>query len=396
MGNRYLVNFVDHKSNYCRVFLARTKDQAAKKFEHFLAFFEKRFNCQVHVLRTDGGGEYKNMDLLCKSAGVARQVSEARNQRPMSYKLEPQPCVANGPARHRCVWINVYGVPRPEEGFVRTSSALGTTVERSDETKGNRVYIRKDNIVIVMQHIKNIQTFPDTQNGQVQLNPRPEDHDDDFRGDARIAHGNRCDSDKKKKSKGRGKRWTRAPHATRGATKRSMVKTMPATNYVVTALQVHEPDPKTHAEVMSSSKAEGWSKAMLEKIQALEDNDVFKRPAAANLLHSKWVYKTKTDANGAVERLKARLVACGNEQVVGIDYSLTFAAVMEMSTMKVILGLAATWGVPAKRGDIPNAYVKAGKEEHLEILLHVPSGMQIKDERLKALGVDSASDVALE
>ena len=32
LGNRYLVNFVDHKSNYCRVFLAKSKDQAAKNF----------------------------------------------------------------------------------------------------------------------------------------------------------------------------------------------------------------------------------------------------------------------------------------------------------------------------------------------------------------------------
>ncbi|CAH0489290.1 unnamed protein product [Peronospora farinosa] len=72
------LGFVDHKSNYCRVFLARTKDQAAKKSEHFLTFFEKRFNCRVHVLQNDGGGEYKNVDLLCKSSGVARQVSEAR------------------------------------------------------------------------------------------------------------------------------------------------------------------------------------------------------------------------------------------------------------------------------------------------------------------------------
>ena len=38
LGNRYLVNFVDHKSNYCRVFLEPTKDKAAKKFEHFLIF----------------------------------------------------------------------------------------------------------------------------------------------------------------------------------------------------------------------------------------------------------------------------------------------------------------------------------------------------------------------
>ena len=80
LHNRYLVNFVDHKSNYCRVFLAPTKDKAAKKFEHFLAFFERQFDCRIHVLRTDGGGEYANVDLFCKRTGVARQISEARNQ----------------------------------------------------------------------------------------------------------------------------------------------------------------------------------------------------------------------------------------------------------------------------------------------------------------------------
>ena len=72
IGNRYLVSFVDHKSSYFRVLLAPTKDKAAKKFEHFLEFFELQFDCRIHVLRTDGGGEYTNVDLFCKSTGVSR------------------------------------------------------------------------------------------------------------------------------------------------------------------------------------------------------------------------------------------------------------------------------------------------------------------------------------
>ena len=32
------------------------------------------------MLCTDGGGEYMNMDLFCKEAGVTGQVIEARNQ----------------------------------------------------------------------------------------------------------------------------------------------------------------------------------------------------------------------------------------------------------------------------------------------------------------------------
>ena len=79
LGNRYLVNFIDHKSNYCRVSLSPTKDKTAKKFEHFLGFFERRFNCRIYVLRTDGGGEYADVDMFCKSTGVSRQIIEARN-----------------------------------------------------------------------------------------------------------------------------------------------------------------------------------------------------------------------------------------------------------------------------------------------------------------------------
>lgn len=41
-GNRYMINFVDHSSDYCRVFVARKKDLAARKFEHFLVFSSAR------------------------------------------------------------------------------------------------------------------------------------------------------------------------------------------------------------------------------------------------------------------------------------------------------------------------------------------------------------------
>lgn len=52
-GNRYLINFVDYSTNYVRVFVAKNKVEANKNFEHFLLYFEKRFNCRVYVLRTD-------------------------------------------------------------------------------------------------------------------------------------------------------------------------------------------------------------------------------------------------------------------------------------------------------------------------------------------------------
>ena len=98
---------------------------------------------------------------------------------------------------------------------------------------------------------------------------------------------------------------------------------------------------------MRSNKRAEWQTAMQEEIAALEDNEVWrfiKRSPGSNALHLKWVYKTKTGADGELERHKARLVASGNEQVLGVVCNLIFAAVMDISTVKVILALAATWG----------------------------------------------------
>ena len=80
LGNRYLVSFIDHRSNYCRIFLTKSTDAAALKLKHFLVSFEREFNGKVHVLRTDGGGEYKTLDGFCLTTDVSRQVNEARNQ----------------------------------------------------------------------------------------------------------------------------------------------------------------------------------------------------------------------------------------------------------------------------------------------------------------------------
>ena len=112
-------------------------------------------------------------------------------------------------------------------------------------------------------------------------------------------------------------------------------------------------DPLNHGEAMRSGKRKGWEKAMEKEISTLEENDVwtvFNCAPGKNDLYTNWVYKTKTDARGNFERPKARLVACGNMWVLGVDYTLTLAAVLDLSTVKVIPSLVATRGVPARCG----------------------------------------------
>ena len=78
-------------------------------------------------------------------------------------------------------------------------------------------------------------------------------------------------------------------------------------------------DPSNYAEEMLNSKRAEWKVAMQEEIRAPQYNGtwrVAKRGAGSNLLQSQWVYKTKTCTDAELERYKARIGACGNEQVL--------------------------------------------------------------------------------
>ena len=61
-----------------------------------------------------------------------------------------------------------------------------------------------------------------------------------------------------------------------------------------------------------------------------------------------------------------------------------------------MFALSATWGVPAKHGDIPNAYVRAEKEAHLDICLQVPRDMTVSESTLRKIGAAHPGEVVLE
>ena len=142
-------------------------------------------------------------------------------------------------------------------------------------------------------------------------------------------------------------------------------------------------DPQSYTAAMKSANADKWQGAMDTELEALRENRTWiavSRPPGVKPLHSKWVFKTKTNSDGTIERFKARLVACGNEQEKGVNYDNTFAPVLDMATASFILAMGAIWGVPPRHGDIPNAYVRAEGEKDFKIYMQVPKGMSLNEE----------------
>lgn len=98
-------------------------------------------------------------------------------------------------------------------------------------------------------------------------------------------------------------------------------------------------EPKSY-EV--AAEDEVWRKAMKEEIHMIEKNQTWELvdlPKHKDVIGLKWIYKTKFKEDGSIQKHKARLVAKGYSQQSGIDFTETFAPVVRMETIRVVLDL---------------------------------------------------------
>lgn len=133
-----------------------------------------------------------------------------------------------------------------------------------------------------------------------------------------------------------------------------------------------ESDPNTFAEAINDER---WRVAMQKEIEALENNGTWTitdLPSGKKVISCKWVYKTKYNSDGTIERHKARLVILGNKQVEGIDYNETFAPVAKMVIVRTFLAVAAAKNWELHQMDVHNAFLHGDLNE--EVYMKIPPG----------------------
>jgi transposase InsO family protein len=137
-----------------------------------------------------------------------------------------------------------------------------------------------------------------------------------------------------------------------------------------------ELDPITYAQAMQSDK---WQKAMDDEIAAIERNHTWELtevPANGKVIGVKWIYKTKLNEKGEVDKYKARLVAKGYSQQYGIDYSEVFAPVARLDTVRIILSIAAQHGWTVFQLDVKSAFLHGDLSE--DVYVAQPPGYEQK------------------
>nr|GEW90652.1 bifunctional L-3-cyanoalanine synthase/cysteine synthase 1, mitochondrial [Tanacetum cinerariifolium] len=114
---------------------------------------------------------------------------------------------------------------------------------------------------------------------------------------------------------------------------------------------------------------------MYDEYNALVKNDTWllvPRPAGVNMVHSMWLFKHKFHADGTLSRYKARLVANGSSQQLGVDFCETFSPIVKPATIRTVLSLVVSRKWPIHQLDVKNAFLNGDLSK--TVYMHQPPG----------------------
>ena len=107
---------------------------------------------------------------------------------------------------------------------------------------------------------------------------------------------------------------------------------------------------------------------MEDEMKSLYENGTYELvelPKGKKALTNKWIFRLNQDQHTFAPRYKARLVVKGFGQRKGIDFDEIFFRVVKMSSIRMVLALAASLDVEVEQMDVKTAFIHGDLEEEI-------------------------------
>ena len=135
---------------------------------------------------------------------------------------------------------------------------------------------------------------------------------------------------------------------------------------------------------MSSPEAPYWKEAINDEVESILQNHTWELvdlPPGSKPLGYKWIFKKKMKADGSIDKYKARLVIKGYKQKEGLDYFDTYSPVTRISSIRMLIAIAAIHNLVKHQMDVKTAFLNGDLDE--EIYMEQPEGFIVPGQEKK-------------
>jgi hypothetical protein len=132
-------------------------------------------------------------------------------------------------------------------------------------------------------------------------------------------------------------------------------------------------NPKTFVEAFASPDVHDWKEVVRSEMDSILSNETWElvdRSYGCKPVGCKWVFKKKLSPDATIDKYKARLVAKGYTQKECEDFFDTYSPVARLTTICVLLSLAASHGLLIHQMNIKTTFLNGELEGEIYMTQH--------------------------
>ena len=406
-GNKYFITFIDDSTKYCYVYLLKSKDEAIDKFNLYKNEVENQLNKKIKVVRSDRGGEYVSPFAdLCAQHGIRHEftapyspqqngIAERKNRTlkemvnamlissglsqnmwgeailSANYLLNKIPHKEKDETPYE-LWMG----RKPSYKYLRVWGCLAKVVVPLPKTQkigpkmvdcifiGYAHHSSAYRFLVYDSKIPDIHknTIMESRNASFFENVFPcldKEHESSSTPVDEVVHDERQEQPEEEEVEPR-------------RSKRARVEKSFGSDFVTYMV---ESEPRTYREAVTSSEGTQWKEAIKSEIDSILQNHTWELvdlPPGCKPLGYRWIFKKKMKADGSIDKYKARLVIKGYRQREGLDYFDTYSPVTRITSIRMLLAIAALRNLEVHQMDVKTAFLNGDLEE--EIYMEQPEG----------------------